>query len=178
MIVKIHPSEAYVAKSRNTVSDFIIKNFSPITDNIKIIPPVTTISPYSLFSFIDTGIVYNGTIGLEMSLYRVPVIVSGITHYGDLGFTYDVSSKNEYKKILQKKLPKLNEKQNKIARLYAYFYFLKSFVPYNLVYNKSFLKLGWTINSFEELKEGKNRYLDILCDYIAKNKYYQNWKNK
>ena len=129
LIVKIHPSEAYFFKSKNTVSDFILKNYSPLTDNIKIIPPVTPISPYSLFPFIDTGIVYNGTIGLEMSLQKIPVIVAGITHYGNLGFTYDISSKEEYNKILKNKLPKLDDKQKNLARLYGYFYFVKSFVP-------------------------------------------------
>jgi len=175
LIVKIHPSEAYVAKSKNTMADFLKDKFSPLTDNIKIIPPVTSISPYSLFSFIDAGLVYNGTIGLEMSLQGVPVVVAGITHYGENGFTYDVRNKKHYEELLFNKLSKLSDKQIQIARLYGYFYFLKSFVPYDIVYKKSFLNQGWKIQSFDDFEKGKNKFLDVICDYIANDDIYQNW---
>jgi len=175
LIIKIHPSEAYVAKSKNTVSDYIKSKFDPIPKNVKIIPPVTTISPYSLFPFIDAGIVYNGTIGLEMAVQGVPVIVSGVAHYGKKGFTYDVSSKKEYEDILFKKLKPPTKKQINLGRTYAYFYFLKSFVPYNLFYKNSFWDMGWNINSFDEMAEGNDKFLDIICKYIAYNGIYQNW---
>lgn len=175
LILKIHPSEIYAAKSKNTLLDYIFKNYSPLSDNIKIVPPVTNISPYSLFSIIDTGIVYNGTLGLEMALHNVPVIVAGITHYNDFGFTYDVSSKENYYELLSQKLPKLNEEQIKLAKLYGYFYFIKSYVPYKFLYSESFLKKGYNIKSFDELKEGKDKILDKICDYIANNKFYQKW---
>jgi hypothetical protein len=48
-------------------------------------------------------------------------------------------------------------------------------MPYNLVYNKSFLKQGWNFSSFDKLKEGENKYLDIICNYIANNGFYQDW---
>lgn len=175
LIVKIHPSEAYVAKSMNTVSDYILDNFSPLTENIKIIPPDTKISPYSLFSFIDAGIVYNGTIGLEMTLHGIPVIIAGITHYGNKKFTYDVSTKEEYKKIISNELPRLTGEQIQLAKTYGYFYFIKSFILYDLVYKRNFFNQGWNISSFDELKEGKSKYLDIICNYISNNGIYQDW---
>jgi hypothetical protein len=175
LIIKIHPSEAYVAKSKNTVADFIIDKYSPIPENIKIIPPVTNISPYSLFTFIDAGIVYNGTIGLEMALQNVPVVVAGITHYAENGFTYDVQDKKHYEKLLFNNLSRLTEKQMEIAKAYGYFYFKKSFVKYDLVYKKNILNQGWKIQSFDDLEEGKNKFLDIICEYIANDDIYQKW---
>ncbi len=121
------------------------------------------------------GIVYNGTIGLEMALHKLPVIVAGITHYGDLGFTNDVLSKEKYNDILSKKLPKLTDEKIQLARAYGYFYFIKSFIPYNLAYAKGFLKQGWNIKSFGELKEGENKNIDLICNYIIFNGIYQDW---
>lgn len=167
LIVKIHPSEAYVAKSKNTVSDFIVSNFSPLTENIKIIPPVTTISPYSLFSFIDVGLVYNGTVGLEMALHGIPVVAAGLTHYGRKKFTYDISSKKEYEKILFGNLPHLDKQMVQQARMYAYFYFMKGFYSINFLYKKSFLNVGWSIKSPDYFAEGNDASLDRICDYIV-----------
>lgn len=175
LIMKIHPAEEYSAFSKETIKDYIQKHHSPLTDNIKIIPPVTKISPYSLFPFIDAGLVYNGTVGLEMSLHKVPVVVSGITHYGQNGFTYDVPSKEKFDEILSQDLSRLDKDKQKMARLYGYFYFVKSFVPFKYVYSKGFLKKGWNIKSFDEIKEGKDKLLDRVCEYMADDIFYQNW---
>ena len=52
--------------------------------------------------------------------------------------------------------------------LLAYFFFIKSIIPWDLtksVYGAK-AKDSFTIDSIEELKEGKNIYLDHLCDAI------------
>ena len=176
LIVKIHPSELRVLKSENTVLDYIKDKFEFLPENIKIIPPDTKISPYDLFNFIDVGIVYNGTIGLEMILNNIPVVVAGRTHYGDKGFTHDASTKKEYEKILLSDIPPLNEKNIKLAKVYAYFYFIKSFIPYNYVMaDNRILKYGWNVKSLNDFAEGKDRYLDHVCDYIANDIVYQDW---
>jgi capsule polysaccharide export protein KpsC/LpsZ len=172
LLVKIHPSEAYVAKSKNTVSDYILHTASPLTSNIQIIPPDTTISPYALFSCIDMGLVYNGTIGLEMALQGIPVIVAGITHYGRKGFTYDVSTKKEYKEIIFSDLPRLAQAAIQKARTYAYYYFIKGFFPYDFLYRKNFLNVGWNIDSIKAFAPGKSRSLDRICEYILKGEIY------
>ena len=175
LIIKIHPSEFSVMKSKNTVLDYIKNNFSSLPENIKVIPPNTKISPYNLFKYIDVGVVYNGTIGLEMALNDIPVVVVGTTHYGEKGFTYDISSRDEYEAILSKKISTL-PKQNDLAKVYAYFYFIKSFIPYNYVtMNKRTLNFGWDIKSFDDFVEGKNKYLDKICDYILNGNLYQTW---
>jgi len=175
LIVKIHPSEVVVAKSKHTVSDYIRSNFEPLPGNIKIIPPDTKIIPYALFSFIDAGIVYNGTIGLEMTLHGIPVVTAGVTHYGRKGFTYDVSTKKEYKDLLfndKSRLKKLTKQKIQLARVYADFYFLKGFYPYNFVYRNSFFDLGWNINSFDDMSKGKDESLDKICKYISEGIIY------
>ena len=176
LIVKIHPSELRVLKSESTVLDYIKDNFKSLPENVKIIPPDTKISPYDLFNFIDVGIVYNGTIGLEMILNDIRVVVAGRTHYGNKGFTYDISTKKEYEEALFGDLKSLDKKNVKLAKVYSYFYFIKSFIPYDYITaDNRTLKYGWNIESLNDFAEGKDEYLDHVCDYIANDIVYQDW---
>ena len=174
LIVKIHPSELKVMESKRTVLDSINDKFADLPENIKIIPPDTEISPYSLFPFTDVGLVYNGTVGLEMSIKGIPVIVSGNAHYGKKDFTYDIFTKKEYSKILFKELTTLPNQQD-LARIYAYFHFIKTFTPKPLIFYTNFLSLGWEINSLEEFSSGKNKFLDHICNYIINDGVFQDW---
>jgi len=157
LIIKIHPSELTVMESKKTVLDFIKSNFYPLAENIKVIPPDTKINPYALFPHIDMGIVFTGTVGLEMSMSGIPAIVTGHAHYGKNGFTFDVKSKEEYKKM------------------YAYFYFIKSFLYRDFVFQNNFLDMGWKVKTIDGFKPGNYKHLDVICNYILNNGVYHNW---
>ena len=174
LIIKIHPAEAATGRSEKTMLDFINEKFETLPDNIRTIPPKTDISPYSLFPLMDVGIVCNGTIGLEMALNNIPVVVTGQVHYFNNGFTYDVSTEEEYFKTLMTDIKPL-ENQQTLARIYAYFYFVKSFIPRNYLYNRNFLNLGWKVKSFDDFAKDKDKHLDHICDYILNDGVYQNW---
>jgi hypothetical protein len=154
--------------------DYINEKYENLPENIRTIPPKTDINPYSLFPLIDVGIVCNGTIGLEMALNNIPVVVTGQVHYFNKGFTYDVSTEDQYLKTLMSDLSPLENQQN-LARIYAYFYFIKSFIPRNYIYSRNFLNLGWTVKSFDDFAEGKDKYMDHLCNYILNDGVYQDW---
>jgi len=174
LIIKIHPAEVSTDRSEKTMLDYINEKYINLPKNINIIPPKTDISPYQLFPLIDVGIVCNGTIGLEMALNNIPVIVTGKVHYYQKGFTYDVSTKKEYSETLLSEIS-AKKYQQKLAKIYAYFYFIKSFVPKDFVYNNNFLDIGWRIKSFDDFIEGKYKHLDHVCNYILNNGIYQNW---
>ena len=173
LIIKIHPAEAATGRSEKTMLDYINEKYVKLPGNIRTIPPKTDISPYSLFPLIDVGIVCNGTIGLEMALNNIPVVVTGKVHYYNKGFTYDVSTEEEYSKTLMNDISPL-ENQQILAKIYAYFYFIKSFIPKDFMYYKNFLDLGWNIKSFDDFAEGKDKHLDHICNYILKDGIYQN----
>jgi len=174
LIIKIHPSEIKVMESKRTVLDNINDKFITLPNNIKIIPPTTKISPYSLFPFIDVGIVYNGTVGLEMSIQNIPVVAAGNAHYGKKGFTYDASTKEGYLDVLFGDISPLPNQRN-LAKAYAYFHFIKKFIPRRFVYRNNFLDLGWNINSLEDLGPGKDKYIDHVCNYIVNDGVFQDW---
>jgi hypothetical protein len=173
LIIKIHPSEK-VHESKNTVMDYINEKYDILPKNIKIIPPDGDISPYSLLPFIDVGIVYNGTIGLEMAIKNIPVVATGIAPYSEKGFTYDISTKKEYSEILFSDITTLPNQVN-LAKSFAHFYFIKSLIPRSFIYYNSFLNLGWNIKSLEDFKPGKNKHLDKICNYILHGGIYQDW---
>jgi len=174
LIIKIHPSEVKVMESKKTMEEYILEEFGSLPKNIKIIPADTEISPYSLLSLIDYGIVYNGTIGIEMVLKGTPVIVAGKAHYGNKGFTYDLKSKKGYEKLLFEKNKEVKEKKRK-AEVYAYFHFIKKFIPRSFTYNNSFLDIGWNIDSLKDFCPGNDKYLDHICEYILNGGVFENW---
>ena len=56
------------------------------------IGPQEKVNTYDLVEVADVGLVYTTTVGLEMALQGLPVIVSGMTHYRGRGFTLDPDS--------------------------------------------------------------------------------------
>jgi hypothetical protein len=174
LIIKIHPAEAATGRSEKTMLDYINEQYPNLPNNIRTIPPKTDIDPYSLFPLIDVGIVCNGTIGLEMALNNIPVVVTGKVHYYNNGFTHDVSTEEEYSKTLITDISPL-ENQQALARIYAFFYFIKSFIPRNYLCYRNFLNLGWSIKSFDDFAEGKDKNMDHICNYILNDGVYQDW---
>ena len=138
LIVRVHPGELLGA---GHPSLRIIDEVLPeLPDNVRVIPPESGINTYDLIELASVGLVYTTTVGLEMVMSGVPVIVAGQTHYRDKGFTYDPKTLGEYVKLLdgiqdkEKALP-LEEGQVDLAWRYAYrFFFEFPFVfPWHLI---------------------------------------------
>jgi hypothetical protein len=175
LLIKIHPSEISVMESRKTVLDFIKEMHDTIPPNVKLIPPDTKISPYSILDITDTGLVYNGTIGMEMAIRKIPVIVAGNAHYSNKGFTYDIKSKEQYTELLK---TNLTPKDVNMAEKYAYFYFIKTYIPNSFINATNLVNIGWNIKSFKEFEPGKDKYLDHICNYIIDGGVFQDWDKK
>jgi hypothetical protein len=60
------------------------------------------VNTYDLVNTADFGLVFTTTVGMEMAMIGLPVIVTGQTHYRDKGFTLDVDSWDSYFEILDK----------------------------------------------------------------------------
>jgi len=162
LIIKTHPSEL-TSLSEETVSQYIKYRYI-LPRNIIVLPPDTSISTYDLIDKIDVGIVYNGTVGIELALSNVPNIVVGKAYYSDIGFTHDVKSLSEYKKLLDNN--SLSVKNKKLVQLFAYYLFNCMYVPQTFIYMKNFLNLGWNILNLYYFEKGFNRELDTICNYI------------
>ena len=152
LIIKIHPAESTVDFSFGTIKEYIDDNHI-LTDNITILDTDTKISAYSLFNNIDVGLVYNGTVGLEMSVRGIPVIMAGVGRYSNCGFTTNISTKKEYLKAISNPPLSVTPKQLKLAEMFAYFYFIKSVIPRTYVIHKNKALITFPVKRFEELLE-------------------------
>jgi len=123
-VIKAHPAEDIRGTNEST-GDWIEENHAPLPDNIDFLPPDTNVNTYALIEDLDAGIVYASTVGLEMALDGVPVLVGGYPPYHGFGITHDPSSKSEYIEKLQN-IENLEhgEERKKRAWRFAYFHFI------------------------------------------------------
>ena len=166
LYIKPHPSEVYGTPSRRNVSQIFEDHYPRGLDNVTLIPPSMKIKTYDLFPYIDLGLIFTGTLGLEMMLNGIPVVSTGMTSHFGLGFSPEPTSESEYLQYLsgELKCPKYDVKQ---LRLFAYFYFIRSLIPWDLtekVWGDDFD--GFTINSLDDLMPHNNALLDHLCSCI------------
>ncbi|KAA9410370.1 hypothetical protein EGO51_11340 [Haloarcula hispanica] len=99
LVIKAHPAEAHRETNERMV-DWIRNELEELPSNVTLLEADTSVDPYKLADDIDLGIVYNSTLGLEMTCFGKPVIVVGETHYRNLGFTYDPETDEEYFNLL------------------------------------------------------------------------------
>lgn len=167
-LLKIHPAEAWLPTARG-VYVMIKKKFPNLPRHINIIPSNSDINPFGLYSLLDGGVTIFGTPGLELLTQGKPVILAGKAHYGKKGFTYDAKTKAQYRQLLRDagKLSPLSPQQKKMARQYAYSFFIQRQIPMPPPIKT---KRGewWQIdfNKLEMLLPGKNPVLNMVCDKI------------
>ena len=62
--------------------------------------------------------------------------------------------------------------------LFAYYYFIKTLIPFNLAkkyYGFNLESIDYNINSVDDLDQGKDKYLDHICECILNNKIIEAW---
>ena len=171
LYIKPHPGEEYsFSPSNKTVVDFIIEKFGSIPTNMTVIRPDMKIKSYDLFPFIDIGVVFNGTIGLEMLLNNIPVISTGMAPYSFLDSVSRPDSREQYVEFLlgNKQVSKPHTEE---VRLFSYFYFIKALIPWVLTPQARGGGIGEaSFSSLKEIQPGKNKHLDHLCNCIIDEK--------
>jgi len=133
LVIRVHPGEL---KTHGTsMVDVIEKNFPKLPEHIHVVRPEDKTNTYDLVETTDFGIVYTTTVGLEMAMTGLPVVVTGKTHYAQKGFTFDPASWQDYEAILSKLAAdptamRLSQEQVEQAWLYAYLFFLEFSLPF------------------------------------------------
>ena len=127
-IIRVHPGEV-LTHGLSMVE--VVKQVLPrLPEHIRLIGPKDKVNTYDLIEVADLGLVYTTTVGMEMAMFGVPVIVSGQTHYRGRGFTYEPDSWVAYFKMLGQILSKpsayrLSRSQIESAWEYAYRFFFE-----------------------------------------------------
>jgi hypothetical protein len=137
-IIRIHPGERFIEGP--SVSELVKITINPIPQHIHLVEAEDTINTYDLVDIADLGLVYTTTVGLEMAMSGIPVIVVGKTHYRDRGFTFNPTSWDSYHKHLSEFINdpsslSMTRFQVEQAWNYAYRFFFDypSLFPWHLV---------------------------------------------
>jgi hypothetical protein len=123
-VLRIHPGERNL--DGPSVADLVQKQLSKLPPHMHVIAAEDPINTYDLIAIADLGLVYTTTVGLELAMSGVPVIVAGKTHYRGKGFTTDPNSWDEYFSSIDRNLAditKLSSDQIDHAWHYAYRFF-------------------------------------------------------
>lgn len=126
LVIRVHPGE--MLTHGQSMVDVVQHVIPDLPEHIHLIKPEDTTNTYDLIAAADLGLVYTTTVGLEMAMSGVPVVVVGNTHYADKGFTIDPQSWVKYYKIIGSVLQdpvghRLTDQQIDLAWAYAYRFF-------------------------------------------------------
>ena len=133
LVVRIHPGERYL-KGPSVAQ--VVRNALPqVPDHIRLVEALDPINTYDLVQIADLGLAYTTTVGMEMPMSGVPVVVGGKTHYRGKGFTYDPTSWEEFYRMVDQALAqpqehRLSRIQMELAWKYAYHFFFDYPTPF------------------------------------------------
>jgi hypothetical protein len=133
VVVRVHPGELLGAGHPS--QDIVRGSIPEMPDHVHVVAPGESVNTYDLIELSHVGVVYTTTVGLEMAMAGVPVVVAGRTHYRGKGFTYDPSSWEAYRETLERLIrrprsERLPSSQTDLARRYAYRFFFDYPLPY------------------------------------------------
>jgi len=181
LAIRIHPAEVNPSSiaSKERIKDVIHKKFKKLPSNVIIIPSESSISSYPLTDLSNMVLVYASTTGLEAAIMKKNVLVAGRSHYRGQKFTHDITSIDEYAKLLQTQEPvRPLEEVESLAKKYAYFFFFGYMIPFSLVKEKTTKEKGeltaFNFSSEDELLPGKNADLDFVVRVILGEDSYTN----
>jgi len=132
-VIRIHPGEQLGWGP--SVYDILTEKYPSLPENIHLLPADAKVNTYDLVNTADFGLVFTTTVGMEMAMIGLPVIVTGATHYRGKGFTIDADSWDSYFEILNKVLDSPDDfrpsrQQVESAWTYAYRFFFEYPQPF------------------------------------------------
>jgi hypothetical protein len=133
LVIRIHPGE--LLTHGTSMAAVIQAAFPQLPENIHLILPDAKTNTYDIIEIADLGLVYTTTVGMEMAMAGLPVIVAGKTHYAGKGFTIDPATWQAYTQTLDEILHnpaafRLSPAQVEQAWLYAYLFFFEFSLPF------------------------------------------------
>ena len=125
-IIRVHPGE--VLTHGQSMVEVVDRMQPHLPEHIRLIKPEDKTNTYDLIAAADVGLVYTTTVGLEMAMSGVPVIVVGDTHYRERGFTQNPRTWRRYYRLIGDILDnpsayRLSSEEIDFAWAYAYRFF-------------------------------------------------------
>ncbi len=169
IVIRIHPAETRIARfvPREMMGRYLAEHHPTLPSNLKIIPPESTLSSYTLLEMSDIIAVYSSTTGLEAAVGGKPVVVAGDVHYRGKGFTFDADSREGLTDLLDKLADAPETLNPMLAARYAYLFFFRAMIPLDeLLEEGSYGQVRLKITDPNDLRPGRSPVMDTLCDGI------------
>jgi hypothetical protein len=126
-VVKLHPANVWKLRRDGFEGELdesraIREHLGELPEHVRVLPPDTDISTWSLFGVTDYGVTIRGSVGFELPCFGVPVLTAGTGFYSGRGFTVDSVSAEEYLARLRtiEAVPRLSDEEVALARRHAY----------------------------------------------------------
>lgn len=174
LVIRVHPAEVKGGLVTNQPIVGEIRNHYPVLpENVKLIPPESDLSSYTLAEISHAALIYGTKMGLEIAIRGVPLIVAGETLSRGKGFSYDVETKEQYFKLLDGilDLPRNSPEMITRARKFAYHLFFRRMIDFPLfeIIDKNPITSYNAKLKFQHLGEllpGNCPNLDAICKGI------------
>lgn len=165
LVIRVHPAEVRLEmrRSREQVAARMGETFRTLPDNVALVPPDDPASSYALMGVADRVLTYTSTIGVEAGVLGHRVVVAGDTHYRGRGFTHDVTTREEYRRLLAGH-PR-RDGNAELARRYANTFFFRFMRPFPWVDDRSRAARSLDV-TLGDLAPAADPRIDELCDLI------------
>jgi hypothetical protein len=173
LVIRAHPAEVTgLSPARQRIAEEIAQAFPVLPPNVVVIPPESRISTYSVMLHCDTVLTYATKMGIELAAFGMPVIVAGEAWIRNKGFSLDVTSPEDYLRLLDR-LPqgrRMDRAATERARKYAFHYFFRRMIPLAFIRREPGILLRFTVTlgGLGDLLLGRSRGLDVICDGILR----------
>lgn len=172
LVIRVHPGEVRLPflEPAEKAQEVIRQRFPDLPGNIRVIPPDSEISSYTLMDLSRLGLVYTSTVGMEMALRGKPVVTAGTGYYSNKGFTFDARTPTEYTAYLNRlnDFGSLDPQWVTLARRYACLFFYRFQLPFPLTTTAKMVGRGIRLNfeSLADLHPGSEPFLDLICEAV------------
>jgi hypothetical protein len=177
LVIRVHPAEVKLTNhpTLERMCEHINANAHPLPENVRIVPPESSLSSYTLMELASVGMVYTSTVGIEMAVMGIPVIVAAETHYRGRGFTLDVASADECRQTLDRALAASLDateraRISEVARRYAYLFFFRFHQATRAVHETGRSRPRLGVATAAELDRGRDEAIDRIVDGILTGK--------
>lgn len=173
LVIRCHPAEVRRrSQTREKAAEVVRAAFPDLPERIRLIPPESDISTYTLSEMIDLALVYSSKVGLEFAARGLAVVTAGEAFYREKGFTDDPATAAAYFERLDRlsRGERLPERKRELCLRYAYHYFFRRHVTISYFGDHGMGKdvTHFNMDDLSALLPGRDGKMDRFCEAVLK----------
>lgn len=175
LVIRVHPAEVKGGgmPTKQPIVPELQRRFPQLPANVRVVPPESDVSSYTLAEMSRATLIYGTKMGLEIAVRGIPVVVAGETFNRGKGFTHDIETREQYIDLLDRieDLPANSPAMVGRARRYAHYLYFRRMIDFPLLEVGDVHRSAGVWLRFDEidaLGPGRDPALDIICDGVRR----------